>query len=78
MQSGEFTCFPLGNPSNCTLTVPDMQMDSKTNPQMLSILLRRNKTDPFGTGTYLYIGRTGTVVCPVSALLAYLAVGPQL
>ena len=41
---------------------------------MLSILLIRSKTDPFGTGTYLYIGQTGTVICPVSALLAYLTI----
>ena len=41
---------------------------------MLNILLRKSKTDPFGTGTYLYIGPTGTVICPVSALSAYLAI----
>ena len=74
MRSGEFTCSPSGNPSDCTLTVSDVQVDSRTNPQMLSILLRRSKTDPFGTGTYPYIGQTGTVICPVSALLAYLAI----
>ena len=74
MRSGEFTCSPSGNASDCTLTVSDVHVDSRTNPQMLSILLRRSKTDPFGTGTYLYIGRTGTVICPVSALLAYLAI----
>ena len=65
-------CSPSGNPSDyCTLTVSDVQVDSRTNPQMLSILLRRSKTGPFGTGIYLYIGKTGTVICPVSALLAY-------
>lgn len=74
MRSGEFTCSPSGNPSDCTLTASDIQVDSRTNPTMISILLRRSKTDPFGTGTYLYIGRTGTAICPVSALLAYLAI----
>ena len=41
MRSGEFTCSPSGSPSDCTLTVSDVQVDSRTNPQMLCILLRR-------------------------------------
>ena len=76
MRSGEFTCSPSGNPGNCALTLSDVQIDSRTNPQVLRISLRRSKTDPFGAGTYLHIGRTSTVICPVSALLAYLAIRP--
>ena len=76
MRSGEFTCSSLDSCSDCTLMASDVAIDSRTNPQVLRILLRRSKTDPFGAGTYLHMGRTGTPLCPVSALLAYLAVRP--
>ena len=77
MRSGEFTCSPSGSDVDCALMVSDVAIDSRTNPQVLSIFLRKSKTDPFGEGTHLYMGRTGTLLCPVSALLAYLAVRPN-
>ena len=38
--------------------------------------LRHSKTDQAGKGSVIYLGRTGDRVCPVTALLAYLAVRP--
>ena len=44
---------------------------------MLIVHLRRSKTDPFGVGPYLHLGRTDDdILCPVSAVLAYMAVRP--
>ena len=78
MRSGEFTSSSLDNPNNCPLTTAeaDIAVDSRINPQVLSIFLRSSKMDPFGPGTHLYLGRTGTLLCPVSALLAYFAIRP--
>ena len=73
MRSGEFTS---GNPCDCSLTAADIAIDSRTNPQLLSVFLRKSKTDQMGEGNFLYLGRTGTSICPVSAMLAYLAVRP--
>ena len=57
--------------------VSDVTIDSRHNPQMVTLLLRRSKTDPFGAGTQLHIGRTFNAICLVSALLSYLALRPQ-
>ena len=50
----------------------DVTVDSHHNPTMVSVFLRRLKSDPFGTGVTIYIGRTGCNICPVSAILGYL------
>ena len=39
--------------------------------------LRQSKTDQFGAGMTLYLGRTGDKLCPVAAVLAYLAIRPS-
>ena len=72
LRSGEFTSV-----AGCTLSVLDVSIDSRSNPQILSICLRRSKTDQFAKGTYIHLGRTNDTICPVSAGLGYLAIRPQ-
>lgn len=54
----------------------DVAVDSHSSPSMLSVHLRRAKTDPFGRGVTLYLGRSGSEVCPVAAVLNYLVTRP--
>ena len=49
-------------------------MDDLEFPSTIRIHLRRSKTDQFNKGVNIYMGATGDELCPVSALLAYLAV----
>ena len=76
LRSGEFTS-PSQDPNECILSVSDVSIDSRQNPQVLTVFLPRSKTDQFGTGNYIYLGRTGTPLCPVAAVLAYLSICPS-
>ena len=76
LRSGEFTHSPSQPHSECALMTGDVSIDSRDNPQVLTVRLRKSKTDPYGSGTYIHMGRTGTQLCPVSAVLAYLAIRP--
>lgn len=54
----------------------DVAVDSYHNPSMIQINLKQSKTDPFRKGISIYLGRTNTELCPVAAILAYMAVRP--
>ena len=41
-----------------------------------TVHLKCSKNDPFGTGTMLHLGATGSCLCPVAAMLGYLAYRP--
>ena len=41
------------------------------------VRLSHSKTDPFGARVNLYLGRTGDTLCPVGAVLGYLAIRPS-
>ena len=58
--------------SSAHLSFADVSVDSITNPQQLSIQLKRSKTDPFGKGVQVCVGKTGDQLCPVAAVLAWL------
>ena len=59
-----------------TLSVADLSIDSRDNLRVLAVLLWRSKTGPFGAGVHLFLSRTGDILCPVTAMLGYLAIRP--
>ena len=78
LRSGEFTC-PCSSTSNeDVLSVEDVYVDSHSNPLVVTVHLRRSKTDTFGVGTMVYLGRVDGPICPVKALLGYLAMRGQI
>lgn len=52
----------------------DVAVDKRDNPSMVRIHLHRSKCDQFGVGADIVLGRTGRPLCPVTAVLQYLAV----
>ena len=72
--TGEFTVVPGKNQA---LVAPmGIQVDSRHSPTYVVITLHGSKTDPFGVGCTLYIGHTDSRICPVTALLAHMAIRP--
>ena len=59
------------------LTPQDVSVDSHDNPKHLIVQLRSSKTYQFGAGFALHLGGTGNELCPVAAMLGYLACRPQ-
>ena len=77
MRCGEFTVAAAATyDSSKHLSVRDVAVDNHTDPTMIAVTLRYSKTDQFGAGTTVHLGRTATSICPVSALFNYLAVRP--
>ena len=79
LRAGELTV-----PSDSTydpavhLSLSDVATDAPLNPSALRITVKQSKTDPFRRGVDLWVGRTGTDLCPVAAVLDYMKVrGPR-
>ena len=54
------------------LTRQDIAIDDPCQPQVIRVHIKQSKTDPFRKGISLFIGKTGTGLCPVAAMLGYL------
>ena len=52
----------------------DIAVDNPANPQMVRVHLKKSKCDQFGKGSDIILGRTGSLLCPVAALLGFMAV----
>ena len=55
------------------LTFDDNNVDDITKPTLLKLRLKASKTDPFRKGVDIGVGKTNNKLCPVTAVLAYLA-----
>ena len=74
LRSGEFTAPEDGgfDPGQ-HLSFSDIAADSFLDPKVLSIRIKQSKTDPFRLGITIFVGKTDSPLCPVSAVLAYMA-----
>ncbi len=77
LRAGEFTCPSQSAFTTSMLQVCDVSVDSHYSPTHMQVRLRCSKTDPFGSGFVLHLGCTNSELCPVVAMLGYLARRPQ-
>ena len=75
LRAGEFTVDGVFDPS-AHLSLQDFSVDSHTDPSVIRVTIKKSKTDQFGTGAYIFLARTNSDLCPVTALLNYLAARP--
>ena len=74
LRSGEFTVESAS--ATQAINADDVAVDSRSSPSVISVHLRFAKTDPFGKGVSVFLGKTDAPLCPVAAMLNYLAVRP--
>ncbi len=51
----------------------DVIVDNLQTPTSVSFHLKRSKCDQFGNGVDVFVGRSGNELCPVVAILSYIA-----
>ena len=73
MRAGEFTAVSMAPPG---YLLSEVAINSRFVPTVVRLRLCRAKTDPFGRGLEIFLGVSGIEVCPVTALMRYLAVRP--
>ena len=76
LRCGEFTCSSWQCYTRSVLSLEDVAINSREDPTVVHLTLQQSKTDVFGAGVTIHLGRTGDHLCPVSAILAYLARRP--
>ena len=55
------------------LAPQDVSIDSHVTPSVVRIHLKQSKTEPFRQCVNIFLGRSKQEICPVAALLSYMA-----
>ena len=75
LHSSEFTIpTQSGYDPEVHLSPKDVAVDNRAKPLMLKVIIKQSKTDPFRQKETLCLGKTDSQLCPVDALLPYMAV----
>ena len=74
LRVSEFTIPTEGSyDSSHHLSLDDIAVDNRKKPRLLQLFLEQSKTDQFRQGVKIYVGATDSTICPVKAVLSYLA-----
>ena len=74
LRSGEVTVpSEAAYDSSVHLNISDIAVDSIDAPSTIKLRIKASKTDQFRKGVDIFLGRTHNHLCPVEALLAYIA-----
>ena len=77
LRAGEAVAPETNFDASQHLTYADIAVDDLADPKQLQVNIKQSKTDPFRLGVKVWIGRTGGDLCPVAAILSYMALrGP--
>ena len=78
LRAGEFT-VPSEQAYNpeIHLSLGDLSIDSHSNPSAVCIHIKQSKTDPFRQGVDIFLGRTNTAICPITAIINYIGIRPK-
>lgn len=75
LRSGEMTSPSINSfDPGWHLTPMDVAVDNLQQPSLIQLSLKGSKTDQTRRGISLFVGRTNNELCPVAAMLAYLAI----
>lgn len=78
MRVAEFTLARAGEfDTRVHWTLQDISVDSQERPTLTQVQIKASKTDQFYMGYIGILVATGTELCPVSAVLCYLAERPR-
>lgn len=74
LRSGEATVPSLsGYDPQVHLSIGDVSVDSNSSPTAVRLHIKASKTDPFRLGVHIFLGKTNSPLCPVTALLSYIS-----
>ena len=74
LRAGEFTIpYPQSYDSSVHLSLSDLAVDSHTTPSIIRLRIKQSKTDHFSQGVDIFLGATNADICPVQAVLQFLA-----
>ena len=74
LRSGEVVSPTESNyDPDTTLCYNDIRIDDRSKPSFMQVVIKASKTDPFRQGVSLYIETTNSQLCPVAAVIGFMA-----
>lgn len=75
LQAGEFVVpSPQAYDPSVHLNLNDIAVNNHAAPTIIRVQIKQSKTDPFRKGVDVFLDATNSAICPVDAIIRYIAV----